>query len=85
MEIYGLSFESALKICTEFEYEVLDKKSKRFFRDGEVSLHLPTGTYRVTCVDEKTCIEELIQQGKEWIVKHRVVLPRDSFQSIVII
>lgn len=84
MEIYGLSFESALKICTEFDYEVLDKK-KRFFREGEVSLHLPAGTYRVTCVDDKTCIEELIQQEKEWIMKHRVVIPRDSFQNIVII
>lgn len=84
MEIYGLSFESALIICTEFDYEVLNKK-RNFFRDGEVSLHLQAGTYRVTCVDDKVCIEEIIKQEKEWFVKHRVVIPRDSFQSITII
>lgn len=84
MDIYGLSFESALTICTEFDYEVIDKK-RRFFRDGEVALHLPAGTYRVTCVDDKVCIEEIVKQEKEYIMKHRVVIPRNSFTNINII
>lgn len=89
VQIYGLTFESALKICTAFdEYDILNKK-KSFFRDGEVSLELKKGFYRITAVEEFVCIEEIIQvineSGKlEWKVTNKVTVKRDSFSSIVI-
>lgn len=84
INIYGLSFESALKVCTAFEgYEVINKK-KSFFHDGEVALALREGFYRITAIEEFVYIEELKQvineSGKaEWKVEGKVSIKRDSF------
>lgn len=85
IKIYGLSFQSALVVCSEFkDYELLDKQRK-FFRDGEVSISLPHGTYRITSVDDRTCIEELICTGTNtWERNRMVVIATNSYSRIEI-
>lgn len=89
LNIYGLTFDSALKICTKFdEYTVINKR-KSFFRDGEVDLALKQSYYRITTIEENVGIEELKnvinESGKEeWIVTARLSIPRDSFSYMEI-
>lgn len=89
INIYGLTFESALKIVTAFEeWEVIGKKHK-IFHEGEVDLTLPQGHYRITCIEDYCCIEKLNKMidetGKEkWKVENKLSFPRESFATMVI-
>ena len=89
IKIHGLSFDSALKICTTFDdYTVLNRK-KSFFHDGEVALELKKGYYRVTILEEYLYIEELNEVineiGKlEWKVAAKISISSNSYSYIEI-
>ena len=89
ISIFGLTFESALKICTEFEEWELIGKKHRVFSDREVDLELQEGHYRLTCVDEYLHIEQLEkiidETGKEkWKVIHKLSIEKNSFAKMIV-
>ena len=89
INIYGLTFDAALRIATAFDdYLVLNKK-KSFFNDGEVALALSEGSYRITAVDDLLHIERIERvinsDGKhEWKLTGKVTINRDSYKELII-
>ena len=89
VNIYGLTFDAALKIVSAFDDYLILNKKKSFFNDGEVALALSEGNYRVTAIDDLLHIERIERvinsDGKhDWRITGKVSINRDSYNEIII-